>query len=418
MVPSLWKNRSFVALWLAQVASNIGDQFYSIALLWYLLQQTHSASLLSLIAIPDMVAGFLFYLVGGVLADRYSPRMLMMGADLARLVLVALVGSLVLLQFNSLLFFLAIQFLVGIFSTLFHPSKTVALKSLIAPEHLQQANAILDTTFRTVRIAAPMTIGVLAAFLPLYLLFYFNAITYILSALCIYYMKLTHERDQALSSVKGFSPGQYMNDIRSAATEVLTNRYLLYVLIFSNMGFLVWQVCWSVGFPVLANQLGHGDAGFLGILIGFYGVGNLLGSLFMTRFRYQNHLLVMLVGWLFQAVGFMSISFFSNHLYMVYLGASVAGLGGPLIGIPSVTAIQSYVSNQNIGKVFALNMLVFTLFGVLSSSMGALWLGKWPVELMFGVSGLYLLLSIVVSYFLGRQVWRKKQAQSYFSSGI
>lgn len=78
---SLWKNRSFVSLWLAQVASNIGDQFYSIALLWYLLQQTKSASALSLIAIPDMVAGFLFYLIGGILADRYNPPTLMIGAD-------------------------------------------------------------------------------------------------------------------------------------------------------------------------------------------------------------------------------------------------------------------------------------------------------------------------------------------------
>lgn len=408
MTPSLWKNRSFIALWLAQVASNIGDQFYSIALLWYLLQQTHSASLLSLIAIPEMVAGFLFYLAGGILADRYSPRLLMVGADLARLALVTLVGILVLFKVNSLLYFLAIQFLIGIFSTLFHPSKTVALTSIIPSEQLQQANAVLDTTFRTVRIAAPMTIGILAAFLPLFLLFFINAVSYILSALCTYFLKIRRKQDTRFPQANRFSPKQYTDDIRSATTEVLTNRFLLYVLVFSNMGFLVWQVCWSVGFPVLANQMGNGDAGLLGVLVGFYGVGNLIGSLFMTRFHYQNHLLVMLMGWLLQAVGFLCIALWSEHSYMVYTGASIAGLGGPLIGIPSVTAIQTHVSHQNTGKVFALNMLVFTSLCVISSSLGAIWLGQWPVHLMFAASGLYLLLSVLLGFFLGRQEWRTR----------
>lgn len=410
---SLWKNRSFVSLWLAQVASNIGDQFYSIALLWYLLQQTKSASLLSLIAIPDMVAGFLFYLVGGVLADRYSPRKLMIGADFARLILAVFVGSLVLLEVNHLLFFLAIQFGIGVFSTLFHPSRTVALKAIVPLEHLQQANAILDTTFRTIRIAAPMTIGVIASVLPLAYLFFANALSYFLSAVCIYLLKISADVQGGNSSksVSHTSTSQFVSDIRSATKEVLSSRFLLYLLLFNNMGFLVWQVCWSVGFPVVADQIGGGDAGMLGILVGCYGIGNLLGSLFMTRFTYQNHLVVILNGWLLQAVGFISLALFIDQVHIVYLAAAIAGLGGPLIGIPPVTAIQTRVSNENTGKVFALNMLLFTFFCVVSSSLGAIWLGGLPIEKMFLLSGFYLLITIISGYYFGRKVWKKSALQ-------
>lgn len=404
MSSSLWKNQSFLALWLAQVASNIGDQFYSIALLWYLLQKTNSASLLSLIAIPEMVAGFLFYLVGGVLADRYSPRLLMIGADFARLLLVVMVGSFVLLQMSHLAFFLTIQFFIGIFSTLFHPSKTVALKTVVPASQLQRANAILDTTFRTIRIAAPMTIGVIASQLPLSVLFFVNAVSYLFSAVCTKFVILhDYQAKREANRFVRFSVGHYLSDIRSATREVISSRFLLFVVLFSNLGYLVWQFCWSVGFPVVANKIGHGDAGMLGILVGFYGVGNLLGSLFMTRFHYQNHLLVILTGWLLQAIGFLSLSLFVEHIAIVYLAASIAGLGGPLIGIPSLTAIQTRVSNENTGKVFALNMLTFTFFCVVSSSLGALWLGKWPVELMFGVSGLYLLLSVIIGFWLSKK---------------
>lgn len=102
---SLWRNRSFVKLWFAQMTANIGDQFYSFALLWYLLQATKSGTALSLLVIPEMVAGLLFFLVGGVLADRYNPRLLMVGSDLARILVAIAVGIMAALGIEQFSFF-------------------------------------------------------------------------------------------------------------------------------------------------------------------------------------------------------------------------------------------------------------------------------------------------------------------------
>lgn|GEM_PF-870070 len=403
---SLWKNRSFLSLWMSQVMSNIGDQFYGIALLWYLLQQTQSASTLSLIPIPEMVAGFLFYLIGGVLADRFSPRMLMVGADLARMVIAVLVGLLVVYEVHEIYFFLLTQFFLGIFSTLFYPAKTVALKVLVPEPQLNQANAILDTTFRTIRILAPMLIGLMATRVPLASLFFVNVGSYLLSAAFLYLI-----REQMLQT-NGERPTrltirQYGQDIGSAMREVARKRYLFYILLFGNIGFLVWQVCWNVGFPVLANQMGGGDAGMLGVIVGFYGAGNLLGSLFMTRFHYRNPLLLILIGWLIQSAGFLTMALGLGNQLLVFAAASIAGIGGPLIGIPQVTAIQTKVESVNTGKVFALNMLIFTFFSVLSSSLGALWLGNWPVDRMFLVSGMFLLAAAITGWLLDRREQRR-----------
>jgi DHA3 family macrolide efflux protein-like MFS transporter len=412
---SLWKNRSFLRLWLAQITSNIGDQFYGIALLWYLLQQTKSATALSLIPIPDMVAGFLFYLIGGVLADRYSPRLLMVSADAARLLVVLAVGSMVIAGMDEILFFLAAQFVLGIFSTLFFPAKTVALKATVPEGQLSQANAILDTTFRTIRILAPMSIGLFAASMPIAALFFVNAGSYLLSALFVY--SIGGQLRTGSESAGGRLPAaQYVRDIGSACREVAGKRHLLYILLFGNIGFLVWQLCWSVGFPVLADQMGGGDAGMLGVLVGFYGAGNLLGSLFMARFSYQNHLLVILTGWLFQSVGFLALSLGGEYPYLAFASASMAGIGGPLIGIPQTTAIQTKVENVNTGKVFALNMLTFTFFCVLSSSLGVFWLGAWPVERLFLASGLFLAAAVAAGLWLDRRERQKRMEQEQFFS--
>ncbi|MGG1662446.1 MFS transporter [Brevibacillus sp. NRS-1366] len=404
---SLWKNTSFLKLWLAQMTANIGDQCYSFALLWYLLQATKSGTALSLLAIPEMVAGLLFYLIGGVLADRYSPRLLMVGADLARILVVITVGIMALFGIEQFSFFLIAQFFLGLFSSLFQPARTVALKAIVPLEHLGRANAILDTTFRTVRILAPMTIGLFASSVPLSTLFFVNAASYLLSVFFLYAIRGSlHSRTD--TSASKMTPRQYMQDITVGIGELKRNHMLLLILLFSNLGFVVWVVCYNVGFPFLAERLDQGNGSTLAILMGFYGIGNLLGSLYMSRAYYTRHLFVILIGWGFQAGGFLLLTLGSTHHWIAFFAAAIAGVGGPVIGIPTVTAIQLKAADENTGKVYAINMLMFTFFGMLSSSLGAIWLGVLPVAYLFLISGLFLTGICTIGFWLERRSHTEK----------
>ncbi|MFC8685347.1 MFS transporter [Brevibacillus porteri] len=408
--PSLWKNSSFLKLWLAQMTASIGDQCYSFALLWYLLQATKSGTVLSLLVIPEMVAGLMFYLVGGVMADRYSPRMLMVGADVARIVVAIMVGILVYVGVEEFAFFLAAQFLLGLFSSLFQPARTVALKSVVPQEQLGRANAILDTTFRTIRIIAPMSIGLVASIMPLSTLFFVNAGSYLISVLFLYAIRISLTDQQRMSTTK-MTPSQYARDIASGLQELKQNRALFLILLFSNMGFLVWQVTYTVGFPFMAERM-QGNGSTLAVLLGFYGIGNLLGSLYMARTFYSRYLFIILIGWVFQAIGFLLLTTGGTAHWIAFLGAAVAGFGGPLIGIPTVTAIQIKATSSSTGKIFAINMLMFTFFSTLSSSLGAIWMGKWPVEQLFLVSGLFL----AVMSFAGFLIGKRKPTEQHQSS--
>ncbi|MFD2369127.1 MFS transporter [Brevibacillus sp. GCM10020057] len=395
MDATLWKNSSFLKLWLAQLTANIGDQCYSFALLWYLLQATKSGTALSLLAIPEMAAGLMFYLTGGVLADRYSPRLLMAGTDAARIVVVISVGVMASFGVGQFGFFLAAQFLLGVFSSLFQPARTVALKSILPLELLGRANGILDTTFRSIRILAPMTIGLLAGSVPLSALFFANAASYLVSVFFVLTIR-DSLKGKGGSTASKLTLGQYKRDIATGASELRHTRDLFYILLFGNLGYLVWLVTYNVGFPFLAERMDQGNGSTLAMLMGFYGIGNLLGSLYMARACYTRHLLVVLIGWMMQAAGFLLLTGGPAFHWLAFLGAALAGVGGPLIGIPSVTAIQVKATDANVGKVYAINMLMYTCCGMLSSCLGALWLGKLPVERLFLVSGLALVLLTVV----------------------
>jgi DHA3 family macrolide efflux protein-like MFS transporter len=422
---SLMQNRHFVMLWSAQIASNIGDSFYSISLLWYLLQQADSPSSLSLLTIPEMAAGLLFYIVFGAAADRYSPGKLMVGADAARLILVLAVFALAMADVSALGYFMAVQFGVGLFSALFYPARTVAMRRTVPPELLAQANALQDSAFRAIRIAAPMAVGAMAAFVPLHWLMLVNAASYAVSAAFIIAAnrsgKHAHPADSAVAAALSGETAsrprmtirQFSGDIAMAVKELLRKRILLYTLLFGNMGFVAWQVLWTVGFPVLANDLvsaaegssaaaGTGEAGggMLGVIIGCYGVGNLIGSLVMTRLRVRVPFLYVMGGWLFLAAGYGIIAAGHNVPWLVYAGAAAAGLGGPVIGIPLTTAIQTQSDPQSTGKIFSLNMLSFTLFCIGSAGIGALGFGDLPVSTMFRCGAVFLAVMVAIATIL------------------
>ena len=73
-------NRDFRLLWLGESISVVGDQFYLIALPWLVLQLTGSAIALGTVLIVSQVPRVLLILFGGAIADRSSPRLLMLGS--------------------------------------------------------------------------------------------------------------------------------------------------------------------------------------------------------------------------------------------------------------------------------------------------------------------------------------------------
>lgn len=84
-------------LWLSQMTASIGDQCYSFALLWYLLQAIKSGTALSLLV----------------------PRIMMVGTDLAQTLVVITVSIMAAMGIEQFSFFLAAQFLIGVFANLF-----------------------------------------------------------------------------------------------------------------------------------------------------------------------------------------------------------------------------------------------------------------------------------------------------------
>src|SRR4051812_45184176 len=84
-----FKHRSFTLLWVGQTISALGDSLYKLALSWWVLEATGSATIMGVVLILSFIPSTLFVLMGGVVVDRLPRLRVMLISDLLRGVVVA-----------------------------------------------------------------------------------------------------------------------------------------------------------------------------------------------------------------------------------------------------------------------------------------------------------------------------------------
>jgi MFS family permease len=111
-------------LWIGEGISLLGDQFYLIALPWLVLSLTGNALPVGTVLATAGIPRALFMLVGGALTDRFTPRKLMLGSNLARMILTGLLAALVLTNLIQLWMLYGFALLFGLADAFFFPAQT------------------------------------------------------------------------------------------------------------------------------------------------------------------------------------------------------------------------------------------------------------------------------------------------------
>jgi len=113
---SVLRFRNFTLLWAGQAISQLGDNLFSVALMWLVLQLTGSALALGAIPILAMLPRIAFQLVGGAWVDRYDRRLLMMASDAIRGMVMLVLALLVATGQIQLIYIYVLQVIFGIVS--------------------------------------------------------------------------------------------------------------------------------------------------------------------------------------------------------------------------------------------------------------------------------------------------------------
>lgn len=353
----IFKEPHLVGLWLSQVLSSIGDQLYSIAIIWIAVETGGAAA--GFVTAAGTLSGLLLGVLGGVYADRWNKRTSMIAVDVLRALTVVSLGLIG--HFTPLtLWHLGIaSIIVNGLGALFDPALAACLPELTgaSEKRLQAMNALMQVNHRFARTIGPGLAGWLVAMTALHHFFTLDAITFFVSAAAIYSIRGNYKwrSEPTIHSKSGIS-GVWAEICRGAKL-VYEHEQLFWAFAMYVVANIAWSAAFMVGLPLWAKALPHADVGTYGIIVASYGVGSVSSNIVMGTLSSRRRMFFISFSQLFFAAGFMLIAM-SNNLPMACFGAMLAAVGGPAGDVMMMVMLQTDIPRQDLGKVFSLRQCV------------------------------------------------------------
>ena len=179
----LRSNRNYRTTWMAQVVSEVGDNFNNIAVFALVMQQTHSGLAVGGVMLSRAVGILIAGPIAGVALDRFDRRRIMVASDLVRSI-IALAFLLTIHERNvGLLLFLSGLLMFA--SPFFTSGRASILPRIATRDELHTANSLTQTTAWTSVALGSFLGGAVASWFGFQVAFVFNALSFLFSALFI-----------------------------------------------------------------------------------------------------------------------------------------------------------------------------------------------------------------------------------------
>ncbi|MFE5213666.1 MULTISPECIES: MFS transporter [unclassified Streptomyces] len=344
--PAVW-SRDFALFFVARAAARLGDTMLPVALAAGLLEHGYGAGAVGL-AMASTAAAFAGLVVlGGVVADRFSTRRLMIGADLVRLGTQSLAAGLFFAGHVVLWQICAIGFVNGVAGAVFQPGVASTVPRLAAD--VQGANGAVRIAESAAQLAGPAVAGVLVGLTSPGGVFAGHAATYAISALCLLLLRLPPLPAGARAAT-GRGMRAFRGDLVQGWREFRSRTWLWGVI-------AVWCVymiaVWGPTVPLVATEIvqQHGPRAY-GLVNSALGAGTVIGGLLALRLRPRRMLRAGAVS-LFAFFGFPAAVGAGLGVPAMAAGAAVAGAGMSFWGVMWATSVQTQVPSDVLNRIHA-----------------------------------------------------------------
>lgn len=345
-----FQHRNFRVLYPANALSNIGTWAQRVAQDWLVLELTdNDPAMLGLVTAVQFLPSMLLSLYGGLLADRFSKRKLLLltnfGAGLSSLVL----GALVLTDNVALWHVFVLALLVGIFSAIDSPIRISFTSELVGKDDLANAVSLNSANFNAGRLIGPALSGFLIAAYGTGPSFIINTASYVVMVATLLMI-----RDQDLHIT---TKPQRDNKLIEGFRYVKSRKDLLLVMVvvfFTTTFGLNFQMFIAL---MATKEFGMGPSEF-GTLGSILAVGSLTGALLAARLEKHRTIRNILRG----AFVFGVLVALSGFLPNVWVyGAALPLLGATVLLtlISANTYVQSNTDSALRGRVMGIYLMIF-----------------------------------------------------------
>jgi len=347
----LLADRNFRLLFIGQSLSTFGDAAATIAVAFAVFGIGGSASELGLVLAARYVplAGFL--LVGGVVADRFPRRRLMLSSDVVRAVAQGTLAALLLSGKAEVWQLVVLQAVYGIAEAFFTPSVAGLVPQIVESERLQEANSLLRMTFSASLIVGPALGGLLIASMGPEGAIVVDAATFAVSAMLL--SQLGSVRN-VLGSAR--PPMRLIADLKEGWAEIKSRKWLSLTIGNATLfNALAVPAIVVLGPELAASELGGVKAWSL--LVAAVGAGSVVGRVARLRVRVARPAAVTA---LLLAVAASEPAALASGLRLPIIAVLcfAAGMAMAMAGITWVSMLQQHVPATSLSRVDAMDDFV------------------------------------------------------------
>ena len=272
------RHRNYRLYFTGQLISLIGTWMQNVALPWLALQLTHSGFLVGVVLAAQFLPFLLFGPIGGLVADRYSKRRILLVTN-SLLILPA--GALFYLTYTheaQYWMLIVAALAAGMLNVVDNPTRQSFVVEMVGREDLLNAIALNSTVFQGSGVIGPSIAGILIAVYGLPVCFAVNSLSFIGAIVTLAMMSnlpvLLKRADQgsALQRIReGFSYARH---------DPVVGPLLLVVAVFS-----LFAMNRLALFPLFADQVLRVGAGGFGFLLSSLDLGAVVGALALAFFQ-------------------------------------------------------------------------------------------------------------------------------------
>ncbi|MFD1737826.1 MFS transporter [Bacillus salitolerans] len=378
--PKIW-TYSFSMLFSSKVTKVMAENITSIAFMWLLLESGGNAFSTSMMYVCSMVPQMLFGVLISPVLSKWKLTYWMFASDSVRAFIICTIPLLYLADALPLWMFYCAAFIQSACGAIYNPASVSLLPKVLAKSRIQQGNAILVSSDKTVYLLGLAGAGALITFLSTTTTLFITSALFLISALLILLVRL-NGRDK----VKEDHTLSYWKKIRAGITFVCTETFILplaLVCIFVNIGIIPWIILR----PILIYDDLSASA-FIYTLVSSCGfIGGLVVGIILTKVVIRHQGILFIIAVIVEGVA-LTITGMSPSIILMMICSFIIGMGETAINVPIMVMIQTSIPEDKQALVFSVIGLVVALplplFGLVMGPL-ALLVGNGVAIMLGGV---------------------------------
>lgn len=364
----------FLLIWFGQFISIIGTGLTIFALGVYVYQQTNTATSYVFVLLCVFLPPFLLKPYGGVLADRYDRKLMMILGDLG-----ATIGLLFIFYFmwNGTIqlwqIYLGIS-VSSIFSAFQEPAYKALVTDLLPEEKYAKASGLMQLATSAQYLISPFLAGILLTLIEVEYIFLIDTSTLVISSTIVIIIR------KSLGSIKQIKSQQnFINEFKEGVNGFIKNRGVV------NLVFTVTAVLFFVGLlqalmvPMLLNLT---EIEIVGISQSVSASGMIIGSLFIGLFGSKSKFARMLSISLFIAGIFFAKLGVSTNIIFITAAGFLFFATLPFINTSIEVLIRKNIDNTIQGRVWSIISMVTYLGSILAFAIAGFLADKFFIPLL------------------------------------